>query len=202
MRRKILRDLGIVFAIAFAISGWLLLVYSKDNITPVGSSEKQLIRLHVLANSDSEQDQAVKLKVRDAVVEYMAPYLSDVTDASAARGIVLSHKDTLLNIAKQVLAANGANYPVQLEIGYFDFPIKSYGNLTLPAGKYEAVRILLGNAEGKNWWCVLFPPLCFIDVTNAAAVPVGSSDNKGTSQTADIEFRWKIAELLSGVNYK
>lgn len=199
MRRKILRDIVIIFAIAFAISGWLLLIYSKDNITPVGSSEKQLIRLHVLANSDSEQDQAVKLKVRDAVVEYMAPYLSDVKDASAARQIVLSHQDTLMNIAKQVLIANGASYSVQLEIGYFDFPVKSYGNLTLPAGKYEAVRILLGNAEGKNWWCVLFPPLCFIDVTNAAAVPVGSSDRTGSSQTTDIQFRWKIAELWSEV---
>lgn len=202
MRRKIIRDVAIVLAIAFAISGWVLLAYGKENITPVGSGEKQLIRLHVLANSDSTQDQAVKLKVRDAIIEYMAPYLRDVNDASAARQIVLSHRDALESISNQVLTENGLNYPVQIEIGYFDFPVKSYGNLTLPAGKYEAVRVLIGSAAGKNWWCVLFPPLCFIDVTNAAAMPISSGDSKAAGQKSDIEYKWKIAELWSEMNYK
>lgn len=202
MRRKIIRDVAIVLAIAFAISGWVLIAYGKENITPVGSGEKQLIRLHVLANSDSMQDQAVKLKVRDAIIEYMAPYLRDVDDASAARQMVLSHQDALESISKKVLTENGLNYPVQIEIGYFDFPVKSYGNLTLPAGKYEAVRVLIGSAAGKNWWCVLFPPLCFIDVTNAAAMPISSSDSKAEGQKSDIEYKWKIAELWSEMNYK
>lgn len=200
MRRKILRDVVIILGLAFTIFGWVLFAYAKDNITPVGAEEKQLIRLHVLANSDSTQDQAIKLKVRDAVVEYMTPYLKDVTNAVTAREIVLSHQDALVSISKEVLESNGVNYSVKIEIGYFDFPVKSYGNLTLPAGKYEAVRVLLGNAEGKNWWCVLFPPLCFIDVTNAAALPIRSGDSNLAGQSADVELKWKIAELWSEAN--
>lgn len=197
MRRINLRSLIISLIGTFVIVGWLFLVYNFETYKTVISEQPNLIRFHVLANSDSVKDQAVKLKVRDAIVSYLTPYLKDVSDATVARQIIMEQHDCLIHIAQQVLIANGANYSVQIEHGIFEFPIKTYGNLTLPAGKYEAVRVLLGNAEGKNWWCVLFPPLCFIDVTNAAAIPAGNSIGKESNQTDGIEFKWKIAEIWS-----
>jgi len=89
---------------------------------------------------------------------------------------------------------------VALETGWFDFPLRSYGTLILPAGKYEAVRILLGEAQGKNWWCVLFPPLCFVDATGAVAVPASAAGGDKSAQAADpkLELRWKVLELWNG----
>jgi len=86
-----------------------------------------------------------------------------------------------------------------LQEGMFDFPIKAYGDLVLPAGKYEAVRILLGEAQGKNWWCVLFPPLCFIDAANATAIPgvAAKNDNDKKDDVAKVELRWKFVEWLN-----
>ncbi|NLP42932.1 MAG: stage II sporulation protein R [Veillonellaceae bacterium] len=196
MRRKIFKGLAISIVVFFIVSGWMLLAYNLDTELPIAHSQHNMIRLHVIANSDSAEDQLVKLKVRDAVVSYLAPYLKDVSDAYLARQIISDRHDELIDVARRVLAANGVNYPVKIEVGIFDFPVKSYGELTLPAGKYEAARVLLGKAEGENWWCILFPPLCFIDMTNAAAIPKGASKDQEKSP-ASIEFRWKIAEMWS-----
>ncbi|MPL60639.1 hypothetical protein SDC9_06200 [bioreactor metagenome] len=199
MRRKILKGLFISLSGCFVIIGWLLLAYNQEMGLSSVNAQASMIRFHVLANSDSIQDQEIKLKVRDAVIKYLSPHLKGVSDSSVARQIIFEKQDELIHVAQQVLEVNGVSYPVKLDIGIFDFPIKSYGKITLPAGKYEAVRILLGKAEGKNWWCILFPPLCFIDITNAAAVPAVAGDNKAVSQTNDIQFKWKIAEMWSGV---
>lgn len=196
MRRKILKRILLSFIVSFVVSGWLFLAcHYEAGVQPV-QGQTGLIRFHVLANSDSVEDQNVKLKVRDAVVSYLTPYLKDVSDMSVARQIILEHHDDLIGVAQRVLINNGATYPVRIEHGIFEFPIKSYGSITLPAGKYEAVRILLGKAEGKNWWCILFPPLCFIDVTNAAAIP-SVQNNKESDQTGTVEFRWKIGEFIA-----
>lgn len=178
----------------FTASGWLLLYHAILNNPPEGIGTRQLIRFHVLANSDSEQDQQVKLKVRDAVIDYLAPYLENVSDIDHARAIVASRQGEIVNVARQVLKDSSMDYGVSIQTGYFDFPVKSYGNFVLPSGRYEAVRLLLGNAEGKNWWCVLFPPLCFIDVSSAAAVTKGDSAGTAELQPDNVELRWKIAE--------
>ena len=157
--------------ILFTGLGWLFVIHQNKDTLPVSYSGKNLLRLHVLANSDSPIDQQLKLKVRDAIIAYLAPYLNHTTEKAVAKKVVLEQQANLIQIAEQTLRKNGATYPVSIEVGIFDFPIKSYGNLVLPAGKYEAVRILIGNAEGKNWWCVLFPPLCFVDITNGTAIP-------------------------------
>lgn len=196
MRRK---NFFIILVGIFIVTGWLLLAYRQETEMSSINSNSGLIRLHVLANSDSLSDQEVKLKVRDAIIKQITPDLRDVTSADSARKLVIDRQDELIDVAQQVLAANGKNYPVRLEIGMFDFPVKSYGNLTLPAGKYEAVRILLGKAEGKNWWCVLFPPLCFIDITNAAAIQTDNNES-GLTQNSDVKLKLKIAELLSTEN--
>ena len=195
MRRSLKRQCGLFSMIVVIVMGWFLLIYQGNENTPVSSGQEDLIRLHVLANSDSPTDQQLKLKVRDALIIYLEPYLEPVNTKPVAKQIILEHKENLIEVAKQVVSMNGADYPVELEVGIYDFPIKSYGNLVLPAGKYEAVRILIGKAEGKNWWCVLFPPLCFIDITNATSMPAENlADQKG-NQEVKIELKSKIAEL-------
>lgn len=195
MRKKIVWGCSVLAIILFIATGWFFLLYqSKENL-PVSCGKEDLIRLHVLANSDSAADQALKLKVRDAIITYLAPYLEHTTQKIDAEKIVFEHKDQLTQVAEEIIAMNGANYPVDLQLGMFDFPIKSYGNLVLPAGKYEAVRILIGKAEGKNWWCVLFPPLCFVDITNATAISPKVLRDNSENQEVTVEFKSKFAEL-------
>ena len=179
----------------FIAVGWGLLFYQEKNGTSIAASDRSsYVRLHILANSDSVQDQSVKLKVRDAVVAYLTPQVKDVADAQAAKAIIVSRRDEIILVAKKCLADNGVDYPVDIQIGNFEFPVRSYGNLVLPEGEYQAVRILLGSAAGQNWWCVLFPPLCFIEGTN-----VLESSSKYTQQQADKqspEIRWRLAEFF------
>jgi len=195
MKRNLLWECGLLGIAIFIAIGWFFLFSQNQENLPVSCSNKDLIRLHVLANSDSVADQQLKLKVRDAIIEYLAPYLEHVTTQSVAKEIVLKQKDKLIDIAKQVVTMSGTDYPVDVQIGMFEFPIKSYGNLVLPAGKYEAVRVLVGRAEGSNWWCVLFPPLCFIDITNVVAIPTKTLEENGEQRDLKVEFKSKFAEL-------
>ncbi|MBP2653078.1 MAG: stage sporulation protein [Firmicutes bacterium] len=176
----------------FLVCGWIFLD-SKPKYRTYVAKPEGIIRLHILANSDSPKDQALKLKVRDAVVAYLTPKMSKVYDPVEARSIIGDNREEILRIARIIIDENGADYPVIIETGWFDFPIRSYGTVVVPAGKYEAVRILIGAAAGKNWWCVLFPPLCFVDGSGGVAVPVNANQNQ---VPAKVEIRWKVAELL------
>nr|WP_092068185.1 stage II sporulation protein R [Dendrosporobacter quercicolus]NSL46989.1 stage II sporulation protein R [Dendrosporobacter quercicolus DSM 1736]SDL71711.1 stage II sporulation protein R [Dendrosporobacter quercicolus] len=197
MRRNLQKIILIVSILLFVSMGWIFLIEEVKDNAPATFGQSELIRLHVLANSDNPEDQQLKLKVRDAIIADLAPQLEHLTEPEAARRVVQDNQNRIVDIAKQVLSENGCNYPVDIQFGLFDFPVKSYGNFVLPAGKYEAVRILIGSAEGKNWWCVLFPPLCFIDVTNATAVPAvqGKAAVITEKSPTEIEVKWKIAEL-------
>lgn len=119
---------------------------------------QDVLRLHVIANSDSAEDQAVKLRVRDAVLEVVEAQSS----ARKTREYLLTHGEEIMTAAEQTLRKNGFSYDVQLMLGTFDFPDRSYGDRFYPAGEYEALRVVLGDGAGQNWWCVLFPPLCII----------------------------------------
>ncbi len=127
-------------------------------------SEK-LIRFHVIANSDSEGDQAVKLKVRDEVLRYISPRLKEAKSINESREIIKNEDENLIKIAKKTLIENGYDYKLESTLSKEYFPVKTYGNITLPQGKYEAYRIIIGEGQGHNWWCVMFPPLCFVDVS-------------------------------------
>lgn len=197
MRKNLLR-LSIVLLIGcFIIAGWGMLIWQARQSAAVSIPNGDLIRLHVLANSDKPQDQQLKLKVRDAVIAYLAPYLGKAESTEEARSVIHSRKAEIIAAAQAVVKENGAAYSVDLQEGMFDFPVKAYGDLVLPAGKYEAVRILLGDAQGKNWWCVLFPPLCFIDSANATAVPGVKMENDKKADAGKVELRWKFIEWLN-----
>ncbi len=129
------------------------------------ASRSEVLRLHILANSDSEEDQAVKLQVRDALL----PLFEAAESYDDARSFVLTHGTALLDRCQAVLAAAGAPYGAQLLLGVSDFPDRTYAGARFPAGAYDALQIVLGDGAGHNWWCVLFPPLCI--VTPDGAVP-------------------------------
>lgn len=118
------------------------------------------IRLHVLANSDSDDDQALKLKVRDAVLEDVSELTAGCTDVAQAKEVLAANTDRLVSTASAAVHAEGRDDTVQVVMGQEYYPTRGYDGIRLPAGVYESVRILIGEAQGQNWWCVLFPPLC------------------------------------------
>lgn len=131
-----------------------------------------LIRFHVIANSDSEEDQLLKYSVRDEILKKVAPRLANSASLEESRAIITGMESELLEIASKVVADWGKNYKVSMDFGFHNFPTKSYGNIVLPSGEYEAVKIKIGEANGANWWCVLFPPICFVNVEESTTVSV------------------------------
>ena len=127
-----------------------------------------VLRLHILANSDSEEDQNLKLKVRDNVLSYMKQVSSNLSSKDEAIATLNEHLDEFKDIALTTIQDEGYDYDVNLSIGEFDFPTKNYGDISLPAGLYDALRIEIGEAKGHNWWCVMFPTLCFVDVSSGS----------------------------------
>lgn len=125
----------------------------------------KILRLHVLANSDSPEDQALKLTVRDGILSYMDANAPDFADVREAKTWTSLHMEDLRKTAERILFSQGCGHTVSLELATCYFPVKTYGDLTFPAGDYEALRVKIGEAKGQNWWCVMYPPLCFTDAT-------------------------------------
>ena len=126
-----------------------------------------ILRFHVRANSDSEEDQELKLAVRDDVIAMLKPLVSDCDSVVESKGILINNLQNIYTTAVNTITEQGYDYPVKVYVTAEDFPAKTYGDLTFPEGKYQALRIDIGNALGQNWWCVMYPPLCFIDDTTA-----------------------------------
>lgn len=170
-----------------------------------------VFRLHVIANSDSQEDQQLKYIVRDKILEYV----NDIGQNASSKEELISmlNLNEIQKIAKDTVEKQGYSYDVSVEIGNFSFPTKQYGDISLPAGFYDALEVKIGSAKGKNWWCVMFPPLCFVDVSSGI-VPDNSKETlknsmneeeyKLISDTNDSEmnFKFKIIELFNTVNTK
>lgn len=204
-------------AMAAYLLAFALLICALSKITALRHTEAmqqsiahEVIRLHVLANSDSEEDQQLKLTVKDAIVAYMQEELQDVTSIADARMQILSLSDSINEIAKKTIAAEGYSYSVTTSLGTSYFPEKTYGDLTFPAGEYEALQVRIGKSQGHNWWCVLFPTLCFVDETSAV-VPEDSKEILKESLTVeeynsllmdedvDVTYRFALWDMLSGI---
>jgi len=134
-----------------------------------------IIRLHVIANSDTDTDQSLKLKVRDGIIEQLQDTIAGTSSAAGAEKLLASQEDNIKNSALDIISGNGYNYPVNVSLEERYFPVKSYGDLIFPAGNYKALCVEIGEAKGRNWWCVLFPSLCFVDETYAV-VPDSSKE--------------------------
>ena len=147
----------------------------------------KILRFHVIANSDSEEDQALKLEIKDVIVDYMKEILADAKNIEDTRAIAAAHTEEMKQIAEAYIAARGYDYPVDVFLGQRYFPVKSYGPYTFPAGEYEAVCVELGEHSGKNWWCVLYPSLCFVDAVHAV-VP-GETDKELRQLLTEQEYQ-------------
>ena len=184
-------------------------------VTAVSSGiSDSVFRLHVIANSDSDEDQALKLKVRDSLLEYMNSLCSSTSSKEEPMRIANEHIDDFTKIAQDVIAQNGYDYSVDVSVGSCDFPTKEYGDVSLPAGTYDALRVKIGSASGHNWWCVMFPPLCFVDVSSGI-VPDESKEilhdtmsdeeyDLVTSSDSDSEltFKFKLVEFFENFRLK
>lgn len=136
----------------------------------------EVFRFHVIANSDSEEDQELKIKVKEAVVAYMRETLSGAENAAEAKAWAIRHKEELARVSEEVLRAEGCSDKVTAEVVRCEFPDKTYGDITFPAGWYDALRIRIGKAQGHNWWCVLYPNLCFMDSVHAVVPKEGKDE--------------------------
>lgn len=188
--------------------GMFLFVSAISYATTISKDlSENFFRLHILANSDSKEDQELKLKVRDAVISYMDSLSYNGLTKDEAVLLTTEHLEDFKNIAKQVLEENNCNYDVTLEIGNFYFPTKEYGNISLPAGFYDGLKIAIGEAKGQNWWCSLFPPLCFVDISSGVIDENTENELKEnlsdeefaivTGNSEEIKLKFKLLELLS-----
>ena len=196
-----------------SVSFLLLSAYSYVNAVSNNLADS-VFRLHVIANSDSEEDQNLKYKVRDSLIEYMNTLTNDMNTKDEVIQIAKEHIQDFKNIAQNVVKENGYDYEVNVEIGNFSFPTKTYGDISFPAGFYDALKVEIGKAEGQNWWCVMFPPLCFVDVTSGV-VPEESKENleenlgdeeysiiSDTEENGFTSIKFKIIEFFKSIGTK
>ena len=158
----------------------------EENV--VEDISEKLIRFHVLANSDSDIDQDLKLRVKDEVLKYISPILNESQSLEESREILKREDKNIIKIAEDYIKSQGFDYTVETTLTRENFPVKEYGNIVLPQGEYEAYRILIGEGKGQNWWCVMFPPLCFIDVTKGQ-VAYDETEKKMKDVLSEEEFK-------------
>ena len=169
----------------------------------VSLSEK-VLRLHVLANSDSAADQAVKLKVRDRVLETARPLLAEAKNAAEAEAVLSQNLSVLTEVARQEITAQGSSDAVAITLEDAWFPTRTYGAAALPAGTYRALRVIIGSGEGHNWWCVVFPSLCLPAVSETSLQTAGLSDEDialVTEESPRYVFRFKTIEWLEELKH-
>ena len=196
-----------LLAIAVSIS----LIFIFIALMPIhGESEiyDSVVRLHVVANSDSEEDQALKLKVRDSILSASAEKLSEAKTREEAIDLITAEITNLEDAARATIAAEGYDYPVKIKLCEEDYPTKNYEAFCFPSGNYLSLQVLIGDAEGQNWWCVLFPPLCLSAATDKSSaedafISVGLTEEQykiiTETDSTTYEVRFKILETLEEV---
>ena len=168
----------------------------------------KVLRLHIIADNDSEEAQAVKLVVRDAVCEFLSPLPSDIDNKEKVCSYLNSHLSELVSVANEVLQQQNCDYRARASIERRFFPLKTYGSYTFPPGEYDALCITLGSGQGQNWWCLAFPSLCLLDGTYAVTDSTGEQQLKILLteeeyeailiQEPKIRFRFRLLEWLKG----
>lgn len=188
----------------------LISAYSYANEISNDLSEN-IFRLHVIANSDSAEDQNLKYLVRDNLIQYMSSISSNVNSKEEAMDLISKHIIDFEEIANQTIKENGFSYNATVEIGKFEFPTKTYSDISFPSGIYDALEVRIGKAQGQNWWCVLYPALCFIDTSSGALPDESKYELKenlseeeykiiSDKETPVINFKFKIIEFFTNNN--
>lgn len=158
-----------------------------------------VLRLHILANSDSAADQAVKYKVRDALLDEFGDLFEGANSLEEAQAAAEKNIDCLQNIAQATVKSEGYNYPVKVEVAPSDFGTRKYDDLTLPAGEYMAVRVLLGDAQGQNWWCVCFPNICIGSAAQKDADSFKGNGKQIVTKGQKYKVKFKIVEIYEQI---
>ena len=167
-----------------------------------------VFRLHVIANSDSNEDQTLKYKVRDDLLNYMNNICKKCNSKEEAINIVFEHQDEFKQVALETIKNEGYSYDVKIEIGNFEFPTKHYGDISLPAGFYDALKVDIGEAKGQNWWCVMFPSLCFVDISSGIVPDESKEELQNTlsneeyaiisnNSNPEIKLKFKLLEFFT-----
>lgn len=187
----------LVFCLLLAVSVWTLgLLRDRQYLN------QELIRLHVVANSDSEDDQNIKLRVRDAIVESLSEGMADIGNVQAAKAYLRENLSKIETIANNTLEAAGVDRRAVVTLCRETFDIRKYDTFTLPAGVYESLRVVIGEGEGHNWWCVAFPTLCTSATTEGfemAAQTAGMDDTLSETLTGDYQLRFYLLDALGRV---
>ena len=183
------------------------LVWSASAVQTQKEISDKVVRLHVVANSDSQEDQALKYRVRDAILGRTTALLEASADRSQAEGLLRGQLLELERIAAEEIAAAGYDYPVTAQLTEADFPTREYESFTLPAGNYLALKVVIGEGKGQNWWCVVFPPLCTAAAAevSASALAGGFSQDEVRLITEDREgyvLKFKTLEWLAELKEK
>lgn len=167
-KKRILRTYILSLLIVILMLAAIVYDYGKNGTSAavIEGISDSLIRFHVIANSDSEEDQKLKLKVRDEILDKMNGILEESENIEETRQLITDNRDEIKKIAERVIEENNYDYDINVKLKMEQFPLKTYGDIILPPGEYEALLVEIGEAKGKNWWCVMFPPLCFVDVTH------------------------------------
>ena len=189
---------------------WGLAVLILLAVVPVAKADNlygSVIRLHVLANSDDPHDQELKLKVRDGILDYADDVVSDISTRKEAEKILPTHFNAMKAVAEEILAKEGSPMPVSVSLMPEQYPTREYEAIALPSGEYLSLQVKIGEAEGQNWWCVLFPPLCLDSAVGAedALLNAGMAEENVKTVTRDgteYVLRFKILELFEGAKRK
>ena len=194
MRKHIRRA---VFLAVLVAAAWFGGVLADSN-----ALREDILRLHVVANSDRDADQEVKLQVRDAILATLDEALSNVTDVQQARAYINQMLPQLTQVANQVLRQAGITDSAQVSLGVEEFPVREYDSFTLPSGLYQSLRVTIGEGEGHNWWCVVFPKLCMSATTEEfmeAAAMEGMPDSLSGSLTGEYEIRFWLLDQIGKI---
>lgn len=201
--------IGVIFIVLVVIIAGIIR-YSKE---VTDSISKEVIRFHVVANSDTTDDQLLKQKVRDEVIGFIEPLIEECESVEDTRYIIEGSLPIIKEISEEVIEDWGKDYQVYVALDKANFPTKSYGDVVLPAGEYEACRIVIGEGKGENWWCVMYPPLCYLDVATGVVPLEGKEQLEKelneeqynlltNKEDKNYEIRFKLVESINSLMHK
>jgi len=184
-----------ILTLAIIISIIYIISYHSISREAYMDIKNEVIRLHVRANSDTKEDQALKMKVRDRILHATKPLFENSKSIEETRTIIRDNLDNIKSIAEETIKEEGKDYKVNVYFGMENFPTRKYGEYVFPAGEYEALLVTIGEGKGQNWWCVMFPPLCFVEMDHGVAANV-EDDTLLAGENPPLILKSKVVEIL------
>lgn len=208
-RNEIIYLIILILTVIIGVGTATITIYTGEISQTLSES---ILRFHIVANSDTTEDQLLKQQVKDEIIAYMEPLLKDAKDIEESKAFIQAHTVDIENVAKGVVKKWGKDYRVQVFLDKANFPTKSYGDVVLPAGEYEACRVIIGEGKGQNWWCIMFPPLCYVDAATGV-VPIEGKEELQEQLTPEqynlicredkpYEIRFKIVNTVNSFLHK